>query len=309
MLKDNTYPTPIFLFSLPRSGSTLLQRIMAGHEAIATTTEPWLILGPLYSLKKKGIIAEYNHAALFTAVNDFCGVLPNGRNDYLAEIREFALRLYAKATPEGATYFLDKTPRYLLIIEDILELFPDAKFIFLWRSPLAVIASIIKTFEQGRWELNSFKVDLFSGLSNMITSWERHSNIAFSLKYEDLLRQPKRTLLPLFEYLDLPYDEELASTFTGINLGGTFGDKVGIGRYNRISNEPLEKWKADVAGPVRKLWCRRYLNWIGKDRLRIMGYDADELLTELDSVPTRLNTLFSDLRGAARPMPYKGYTV
>ena len=117
-----TYPTPIFLFSMPRSGSTLLQRIMAAHEAIATTTEPWVLLGPLYTLKAKGVIAEYNHASLCTAVTDFCGTLPGGRDDYLAEVRDFVLRLYARAAPDGTTYFLDKTPRYLLVISEIILL-------------------------------------------------------------------------------------------------------------------------------------------------------------------------------------------
>jgi hypothetical protein len=37
-------PTAIFLLSLPRSGSTLAQRILAAHEGIATTSEPWILL-------------------------------------------------------------------------------------------------------------------------------------------------------------------------------------------------------------------------------------------------------------------------
>ena len=36
--------SPIFLFSLPRSGSTLLQRVLMSHKDIASVAEPWLML-------------------------------------------------------------------------------------------------------------------------------------------------------------------------------------------------------------------------------------------------------------------------
>jgi hypothetical protein len=42
-------PTPLFLLSLPRSGSTLAQRILAAHAGIATTSEPWILLPYLYA--------------------------------------------------------------------------------------------------------------------------------------------------------------------------------------------------------------------------------------------------------------------
>lgn len=50
----------IFLISLPRSGSTLTQKILGAHSAIYTRSEPWIMLNPLYSLKQEGIDAIYN---------------------------------------------------------------------------------------------------------------------------------------------------------------------------------------------------------------------------------------------------------
>ena len=94
-------PTPLFLLSLPRSGSTLAQRILAAHQDIATASEPWILLPYLYTLRERGVYAEYNHRVLVRAVEDFCEVLPHGRDDYVAEIRELAVRLYRKASPPG----------------------------------------------------------------------------------------------------------------------------------------------------------------------------------------------------------------
>jgi hypothetical protein len=47
-----------------------------------------------------------------------------------------------------------------------MELFPDAKFIFLWRQPLAVAASMIEAFGDGRWNLERYAVDLWDGVEN-----------------------------------------------------------------------------------------------------------------------------------------------
>ena len=63
---------PIFLFSLPRSGSTLAQRIIASHAEIATTAEPWLLLPCLYALRHGGVYAEYSQATAVKAIRDFC---------------------------------------------------------------------------------------------------------------------------------------------------------------------------------------------------------------------------------------------
>jgi hypothetical protein len=73
------------------------------------------------------------------------------------------------------------------------------------------------------------------------------------------------------------------------------GDNPGIKRYSRVSQKPLTKRKQSLSNPVRKAWSRRYLRWIGADRLATMGYDLNELLAELDSLPTSSRRLGSDL--------------
>lgn len=288
-------PVPLFLLSLPRSGSTLAQRILAAHGPIATASEPWILLPYLYTLRKGGTYAEYNHGSLVEAIEDFCDVLPAGREDYLAEIRELALRLYGKASPDGARYFLDKTPRYHLISEEIVATFPEAKFVVLWRNPLAVVASIMETWSGGRWNLYRFKVDLFDGIENLVSTSRRHGNNIHTIRYEDLVTNPTETWEGVFRYLDFAFEPSTMEQFSGIKLPGRMGDATGVEKYARISGDSLEGWKRTLNNPFRKAWCRRYLRWIGRDRLALMGYDLDALLTELDALPMSLGRLGSDV--------------
>jgi hypothetical protein len=288
---------PLFIFSLPRSGSTLLQRILGSHKEIATISgESWILLPYLYTLKKQGIYTEYGHCTLQEAIERFCRELPNGQNDYLVEMHSFILRLYTKAVKNEVKYFLDKTPRYHLIVEEIIRLFPEGKFIFLWRNPLAIVASIMETWNKGQWNLYLYKVDLFEGLTNLIRAYETYSEKSCAICYEDLLDNPKNEFQRLANYLEIPYNSEILLTcFNNPKFKTIWGDPTGINQYQSISQEPLEKWKDILANPIRKTWCRNYLKWIGKDPLEVMGYNFDKLSAELNAIPSGIHRLGSDL--------------
>ncbi|MBF2013971.1 MAG: sulfotransferase [Rivularia sp. T60_A2020_040] len=302
----NSNLKPLFIFSLPRSGSTLLQRILASHDQIATVAEPWILLPYLYTLKQKGVYAEYGHNIMTKAIQDFCTNLPNQQDDYLTEVHDFIIKLYAKAAPKNTTYFLDKTPRYHLIVEEIINLFPEAKFIFLWRNPLAIIASMIESFgrSKGKWNLYGWKIDLFVGLTNLLTAHEKFSTQIYSLRYENLVSQPDIELSKLFSYLDLEINPELFSNFNQVQLKGKMGDPLRETQYQSLRCDSLEKWKQTLSNPIRKLWCRNYLNWIGKEKLLMMGYDLQNLLEEVDTVPTNLDMIASDLLRMSYGMAY-----
>src|SRR6202012_2553875 len=84
----------VFLISQPRSGSTLLQRILAGHEEVFTTAEPWIMLHLMHGLKRNGHTADYNAEWARNALADFCESLPGGEEDYVAAARGMAIHLY-----------------------------------------------------------------------------------------------------------------------------------------------------------------------------------------------------------------------
>lgn len=286
---------PIFLYSLPRAGSTLVQRILGAHADIATASEPWLLLPLLYSLRGKGAYAEYDHGLAASAIEDFCKLLPKGREDYEGELRETAMRLYRGAARRDARYFLDKTPRYHLIANELIRIFPAGKHVFLWRSPLATLGSFIGYFGQGTWNLYGYRVDLFTGLENLTGAYGQAKGTTHALRYEDLITNRDATLEKLFAYLELPFDKKAAESFSQVKLEGRMGDRAGTQAYTQISSEPLDKWKKALANPLRKRWARRYLHWIGSERLSLMGYSLDGLLGELDAAPTSAEHLCSDM--------------
>jgi hypothetical protein len=283
---------PIFIFSVPRSGSTLVQRILAAHEGVATVSEPWLALPLAYTFRSRGVSAEYPHPLLVSAIEDFCAELPGGREEYRRALRECILGLYERAAADGARYFLDKSPPYCLVAEEIMNLFPEGKFVFLWRNPLSVTASIIETWEP--WRPAMFRDDLFIGLPRLVRAYTNNRARAYAVRFEDLVGGDERRWSSLMDYLGIEFKPETLSRFAEVKLNGRMGDPTGQGRYSALSSEPQHKWKRTLANPLRKAWARRYLNFIGTERLACMGYDHAELSRELDAQPYSAKALLPD---------------
>ncbi|HET7172365.1 MAG TPA: sulfotransferase [Gaiellales bacterium] len=293
---------PLFVLSLPRSGSTLLQRMLATHPEVATSSEPWILLPQLYALRPYDAQAEYGHRTAARALHDFCDVLPGGRAAYLEEVRRTVLALYEQAAG-GATWFVDKTPRYHLVVDEIMELFPGARFVFLWRHPLAVAASVVDSFGRGHWNIDRYGVDLYGGLDRLVAAQARNDPRARSIRYEDLVADPEGVTAGIFEFLDLPPAGDTATRFTEVDLAGRMGDRTGRKRYDTVTEESVSRWRETMRNPLRKRWCAGYLRFVGPDRMGAMGYDAAEIEHELSSIRTGGALLASD---AARRL--YGYT-
>ena len=284
---------PVFILSLPRSGSTLLQRVLATHPAISTASEPWLLLPLFYARRADGSTSEYHQTDSAAAINDFIDTL-GSEQDYYQAVAEFALSLYRSSAGQDAAYFLDKTPRYHLIIPELIQTFPEAKFIFLWRNPLAVAASMMSTWSGGNWNLHRFEIDLYEGIENLVSASKQLGDNCFSLNFEQLVSDPDAVYPKLFEFLGLSSDAANYSSFSEVKLDGRMGDPTGIHRYQKIESATRDNWRGLFNNPVRRRWAQKYLDWVGADRLRYMGYDRKELESSITNGPASLRRLFTD---------------
>jgi len=288
---------PIFILSLPRSGSTLLQRILAVHSEVATAPEPWILLPLVAAVRVGGTYSDYGHSLCSNAMKDFFSGLPNGENEYYAAIRDYAVRLYTAAAG-GNRYFVDKTPRYHLIASQIVDIFPEARFIFLFRNPMAILASVRRT-----WGLvHLSRVDLYAGLESLLKAATYADDRAHFVKYEDLAANPEIEIGRICSYLDITFDPRMVSDSCRIQIPeGSFGNPKGYSpsgtmQYSRIENRSISLWEEELTkNVVRKASARRYLDWIGPDRLSQMGYNYHEIRRCLQGQPVGTHELVSDI--------------
>jgi len=142
----------IFILSQPRSGSTMLQRMLAAYPQVHTTQEPAIALYPLMGLQALNKKTIYETEAPHIFVRSFLQTLPKGVDTYVIALRKMLQHIYRDAMDKTeASFFLDKTPHYFSIITELATVFPQAHYVVLMRNPLAVLASVLNTWVQGEW--------------------------------------------------------------------------------------------------------------------------------------------------------------
>lgn len=276
---------PIFLFSLPRAGSTLVQRVLSTHPSVQTTAEPWILLPLLGAHSQDVLLSQYNHQLCEKAMKAFISNPKVGMDTQLRAFRNYGMTYYQSFSCHQTSYFLDKTPRYHFAASDIAKAFSgEASYILLWRNPLAVLASIVETFGKGRWNILRWEFDLFAGLEGLL-KLKTESPVNFvEIHYEKLVSGNADEWKRLFLGLDLEFKDRYLATINDNKISG-FGDPTGQTAYNCLTAASISRWPQTFSTPFRKRYAKKWLNWIGKERLLFMGYSLQSLVEELDSAP------------------------
>lgn len=278
---------PIFIFCMPRSGSTLLQRVLMSNVNISSSSEPHILLPLAHTLKREGVVAQYMHQNVVKATEDLIASLPHKHEDYFKLVREFVNSIYQLLSDPKATYFLDKTPNYHWIIPEIHDIFPNAKFIFLFRNPVQSLSSAIKTFGKGRFNrVEMFYLSAVDGFEELSKGYQLLKNKSYCLKYEDFIQNPEFHLKEISAYLNLEYDNRMIENFNSQKLNGRLGDPTGIKDYNSINKTSTEKWRLVFNTRFRKQFLKNYIKKHSEESLIIQGYDKNEICTDIESLNT-----------------------
>jgi tetratricopeptide (TPR) repeat protein len=125
-------PDPIFIVGLPRSGSTLIEQILASHSAVEGTMELSDVADIVDSLANTGAAASYpaNVAGL--------------TNEDLRGLGDRYLRQTMVHRKTGAPFFIDKMPNNWLHVGLIHLMLPRARIIDARRHPMACCFSCFK---------------------------------------------------------------------------------------------------------------------------------------------------------------------
>ena len=269
----------IFVISQPRAGSTLLQRMLGGHPDIHTIGEPWLMLYPLYALRSQGYEAEYSAPTARPAVHEFLSTLPNGEEEYLEGVRRMCTYLYGRALEaSGKRYFLDKTPRYYLIIPELLRAFPEAHFIILLRNPLSMLSSILDTWIKQQWSwVYYFKSDLVRAPRLLLEGTGLLGERGLVIHYEHLVTDPENEMRRVCAMLGEDFTPEMVE-YNRRNLPHwQYGDQEDVYRHTRPVALYAQKWVEAIRDPQVWRLASDYLQWLGRETVEQMGYAYDEL--------------------------------
>ncbi len=290
-------PQIVFLISLPRSGSTLLQKILTAHPEVASTGEPWILLPLAFLDSERTIEAIYDHANAARGIRELIGNLPKGRQSYIAHLRQFCMGIFQDLA-HGAPIFLDKDPRYYLILDFLVELFPEAKFIFLFRNPLDVMSSMINTWLSNKLTLHAYHIDLYEGVRLMSRGCRVHANRGIDVHYEQLVHEPREEIARICRFLQISYRDDLLVNFKSVDFGGSMGDPTGALQYNEVSPASVNIWPKKLNNVYRLRFARKYLKVLGNDVLAPWRFSVEEF----DRTASKMNVRFA---GSLKDMAYR----
>jgi hypothetical protein len=282
-LDDILYPAyrrqavkePLFIIGNFRSGSTLLQRLLAKDEDVFTSMRTWEIyLAPSIVQRKflhavmafdrrflRGIIIKTTHrfddrwlktipihsVGLFEAEEDEGVLLYNWTSSFLMFIYPFLdslppyLYFDTQLSPEeqrlsmafyqrcvqrhvyfhGGKRYVAKNPISCVKIKALREYFPDAKFIYLVRNPVDMLASKTSYFSF-TWHYFSEPLERYP-FRDVILDFTRHcytyplqrlselpSSEYLILDYDDLVAELERSTKKIYNHFGIPLSEKFS---------------------------------------------------------------------------------------------------
>jgi len=278
----------IFLIGAPRSGTTLLARMLGAHSAIYQRAEPHLIT-PIAHLGYFGKVqkAPYDPNNVDQAIHEFVADLPRGEADYLDALRAYSDTLYGRmlATAPGKRFFLDKTPAYALVLPFLAKLYPGAKYVVLTRHPLAVQSSYVESFFDGDWAVAVNHNPILARYVPALASFVRDRPVPLlHVRYEDLVRDPEAEFRRICEHLGIPFEAEAIAYGEKGDAPKGLGDPTGVARHTRPVTSSVSKWAAEIAArPDVLALVQKLLDELDPADLATLGYPREKIVAQLEA--------------------------
>ena len=203
---------PIFIVGMPRSGTTLVEQIIASHHAVYGAGESQTFRKLLTLIVRDHLIEDTTTAStIIGGVNMSISDMNNiPKKVFLSVRQQYLDELSSLNVPENV--ITNKGLLNFRFIGFILSAFPEAKIIHMKRDTMATCWSIYKSnfLEKGLGFGNNLN-DLagFYGLyTDLMDFWHQSfPDKIYDLCYEDLTTNQEEETRKLLEYCELDWDE------------------------------------------------------------------------------------------------------
>jgi amino acid adenylation domain-containing protein len=284
---DGKNPPAVFILASPRSGSTLLRVMLAGHPSLFVPPE--LALLPFTSLQeRRGCFSGHHRFWLegtMRALMEIRGWEPAQARRFMEdwEARDLSVRLFYRHLQEAVhpRLLVDKTSTYALRLRSLYRaeaLFDRARYIYLCRDPREAVPS----FVHGRMEQVLFRDT--EGLSSRqlaeLTWLTCNQNILdflaripesrrLKVTFEDLVRDPRHIGSQVADFLQVGFDDAVLQPYDGAPgrmTDGLFPKTRPLGdvkffEHRAIDPRAADGWRRrgsapELARPTRELAAR-----------------------------------------------------
>lgn len=280
---------PIFIAGPERSGTSLIYALLASHPNIAMTrrTNMWT-----HYYRQYGDLSNSDNfercLQMMMRYKRLIKLNPDPeriRRDFSKREPTYA-NLFAileehYAEQMGKPRWGDKSLNTERYTDKIIQAYPNARIIHMIRDPRDRYSSSL-----ARWKISRGGIGSGTGIwLNTITQGEhykgKYPNNYMTLRYEDLVAKPEKTLKDVCDFIGESYSEEMLS----MNGAKNFRDEGGNSSYlkrkpGKITTSSIGKYK-DVLTKNQVV----FLQIFSKDSMLKYGYDLDDIyLSNLERI-------------------------
>lgn len=190
--------TPVFIVGMPRSGTTLVEQILASHPLVFGG-------GELTHLESSLASRVWPNGAI--TAEKIRSLLPE---DYSDIARSYITHL--ETMSQGKPYVTDKMPHNFRLTGFIKAMFPNARIIHCVRDPVDCCLSIYKHYFPAPNMNFSYNLRQLGEYHNLYSDLMRHWHQVFpggifNVRYEELVRNQKDVTASLLSFCSLPWDD------------------------------------------------------------------------------------------------------
>lgn len=192
-------PAPVFLIGFPRSGTTLVSRMLIGHPAVTV----------LYERPTSSAVLDKMRSSNRT----YPDALPGLDEETIAALRAHYWQEVERFCDPSGKRVVDAFTMHIEWLGLIARLFPDAKVIIALRHPCDVVLScFMQTFTPDQATIHLGTLEAAARLyDKVMTLCARCQDTlplqTYLIKYEDVLKDYEQSARQLLDFVDLPWDK------------------------------------------------------------------------------------------------------
>jgi hypothetical protein len=256
-------PGPLFVVGMWRSGTSLTYALLNKHPQIKLMYESDLaLLWPIFLVPRKSPewLAKWDswNGALARHKIDQ-DAIPRDISDPAGAFQAVAEQ-YARK--KGATVWGCKSPTYYDSMTRLLDWFPNAKFIVIWRDPADVCRSIVRAARKSPWFARpGTPLRALLGCRRMKQQADevaRRGAAVHQIAYDELVRDPEAAMVAMCEFIGVPYDAAMTS------LEGADRSAIYNGEHHsnvKSTAIAVNQQRPEVLSPEFKSKIERYVNY------------------------------------------------
>ena len=292
----------IIVLGMPRSGTTLLRRLLDAHPNIACPGETHLLNAVARFIHSEDLIEGASMGVL-----DGLSFAGFPEEEILERLREFAFSFSrAQATRQGKSRWAEKTAIDVFYLKEIEKVFAGHVYqICVFRHGLDVACSNLELVEKNGGYLDEFHeyvkrhkcpllafchawVDVTKELMDFS---DRHPDHTVVYRYEDLVTEPEETMRRVIEFVGEDWDPNILhiAMKSATNIG--FGDWKTYAK-TRIETSSMRRWSHLSPAMIHR--AAEVLN----PTLEQLGYDHLPIRDDRDAEEARRRYELGVLSGA-----------